>query len=372
MTAYFVRRFLLVVPTFLGVTIIAFMITRLVPGGPLEREIMQMRRGAAAGGGEAGAAGTSVIDPTSQIPERSLEELKKQFDLDKPGYIAYFLWLKKVCTLDLGRSYASREPVWDLIRQRFPISLSFGLTGFVLAYLISIPLGIAKALRHGGPFDFASSAVVFVGYSIPGWAIGSLLLVFFASGRFYDVFPLGDIRTGSYDDLPRVVKMIDDRDDVSDEFGTFEWSRLSTLSKALDRGYHMLLPVFCYLMGSFATLTMITKNSLMENLGQDYVRTAFAKGLSPRRVIFLHTLRNSLIPLATGLGAAVGVVMAGSYLIEVVFNIDGIGYLGYNAIVGRDYTVVMGILAINTVLILVGNIFSDILYALIDPRIRFE
>ena len=144
------------------------------------------------------------------------------------------------------------------------------------------------------------------------------------------------------------------------------------LSKFLDRSYHMLLPVFCYLMGSFASLTMITKNSLMENLGQDYVRTAFAKGLSPRRVIFLHTLRNSLIPLATGLGGAIGVVMAGSYLIEVVFNIDGIGYLGYTSLVGRDYMVVMGILAVNTVLILVGNILSDILYALIDPRIRFE
>lgn len=359
------------IPTFLGVTLIAFMITRLVPGGPLEREIMRIRMGAAAAG-EAGAVGGSITDPTAMIPQESLEALKKQFDLDKPAHVAYVLWLKKLLTLDLGKSYTYREPVWDLIVQRFPISLTFGLTGFVLAYLVSIPLGIAKALRHGSPFDFATSAVVFVGYSIPGWALGAMLLVFFASGRFFDVLPLGDIHTGSYEELPALVKSLEDREAVSDEFGTFDWERMSPLSKFVDRTYHMFLPVFCYMMPMFATLTILTKNSLMENLSQDYVRTAFAKGLSPRRVIFVHTLRNSLIPLATGLGQALSVLMAGSYLIEFVFNIDGIGYLGYTSIVGRDYAVVMGVLAINTVLILLGNIVSDVFYALIDPRIRFE
>lgn len=370
MTAYFARRLLLILPTFLGVTIIAFAITRMVPGGPLERELMRIRQASA--GGEGGGAAGSVMDAGAQIPAASLADLKKQFDLDKPGYVAYFLWLKKVFTLDLGQSYAYRLPVWELIAQRFPVSLTFGLTGFLLAYLISVPLGIIKALRHSGLFDVTSSAVVFIGYSIPGWALGTLLLLFLASGRFYDVLPLGKAEASSYDDLPSVVKQLEDPDKISDEWGTFEWEKMSRLAKFLDYAYHMFLPVVCYMVGSFATLTVLTKNSLLENLSQDYVRTAFAKGLSQKRVILLHTLRNSLIPLATGLGHALSVIMAGSYLIEYVFNIDGLGYLGYTSIVGRDYVVVMGILAINTLLVLIGNIFSDMLYALIDPRIRFE
>jgi microcin C transport system permease protein len=371
MSAYFIRRFLLIIPTFLGVTIIVFTITRLVPGGPLERQIMQFRM-AAASGESGNTGGGNVIDPTSTIPKGALEEMKKAFDLDKPGYVAYFLWLKKVVKLDLGKSYSTREPVWDMIKQRFPISIMFGLTGFVLAYLLSVPLGILKALKHGSHFDFASSAIVFLGYSIPGWALGALLLVFFASGRFYDVLPLGDIKTGSYQDLPEIVKSNDSEEDVSDDFGQFEWEKLSFLSKVIDTSYHMFLPVLCYTIGSFATLTMLMKNSLMENMGRDYIRTAFAKGLSPYRVVLIHALRNSLIPLATGLGHAISIIMAGSYLIESVFNIDGLGYLGYTSIISRDYTVVMGILTVNTILTLLGNILSDVLYALIDPRIRFE
>ena len=367
MTAYFFRRLLLVIPTFVGVTLIAFFLTRIVPGGPLEQEMMRIRMGAAMGGG--GAAG--LVDPVGQIPEEAINELKKAFGLDKPWYIAYVLWLKKLVTLDLGNSYRFREPVWNLIVERIPVSLWFGLTGFILAYLVCIPLGIAKALRHGSHFDFATSAAVFVGYSIPGWAMGALLLVLFAGGRFFDFFPLGGFRSTSYDELPAVVKRIEDFDLVTDEFGAFEWSKMNVPGKIIDQTYHMILPVFCYMMGSFATLTVLMKNSLLENLGQDYVRTAFAKGLTSRRVIYVHTLRNSLIPLATGLGHALSLIMAGSYLIEYVFNIDGLGYLGYTSIVGRDYTVVMGTLAINTLLMLFGNIFSDILYALIDPRIRF-
>jgi len=360
------------IPTLLGVTMIAFTITRLVPGGPLERAILNIRMAGMMGGEGGARGGGNVQDPTKQIPEDSLNELKKTFDLDKPGYVAYFLWLKKVAVLDLGNSYNYREPVWDMISSRFPISLTFGLTGFILAYLVCIPLGIAKALRHGSNFDFASSFAVFVGYSIPGWAMGALLLVFLASGRFVDWFPLGNIHGDSYEALPAVSRWMVEKENVVDDFGTFEWERLPTAAKLADRIYHMILPIFCYMMGSFATLTVLTKNSLMDNLGQDYVRTAFAKGLSPRRVIYLHTLRNSLIPLATGLGHALGVIMSGSYLIEVVFNIDGIGYLGFTSLVGRDYTVVMGILTINTMLLLLGNIISDMLYALIDPRIRFD
>jgi microcin C transport system permease protein len=367
MGAYFIRRFLLIIPTFIGVTMIAFFITRMVPGGPLDRAIMQFRMGAAMQGGAdvAGAAG-------GQIPEAALEELKRAFDLDKPWYVAYVLWLGKLARLDLGNSYQYREPVSDLIIQRFPVSMYFGLIGFALAYLICIPLGIAKALKHGSKFDFVSSAIVFIGYSIPGWAMGALLLVFFAGGQFFSWFPLGGFRSTTYDELPAMVRQWEDIDQVSDEFGTFQWERMSLRSRVVDQVHHTVLPVFCYMLGAFASLTVLMKNSLMENLGKDFVRTAFAKGLSPRRVIYMHTLRNSLIPIATGLGHALGVLMAGSYLIEFVFNIDGIGYLGYTAIVGRDYTVVLGILSINILLLLVGNIFSDMLYAGIDPRIRFE
>jgi len=370
MTTYFLRRLLLTVPTFIGVTLIAFTITRMVPGGPLERAVNQWRHGG--GGGREAGAGRAVVDISQQISPGAMDELEKHFGLDLPAYKAYFLWLKKTATLDLGESYLFKEPVWQMVVERFPISLSFGLTGFLLAYLVCVPLGIFKALKHGSPFDLVSSVIVFMGYSIPGWALGLLLLTFLASGRFYDVAPLGGIRSTEYSSLPTIVQHFEPEDQVKDEYGVLQWERLSPLSRFVDRVFHMALPVLCYMVGSFATLTVLMKNSLMENLGQDYVRTAFAKGLAPRRVVFVHTLRNSLIPLATGLGNALGLIMAGSYLIEWVFDIDGLGKLGYKAIEQRDYMIVMGVLSINTVLLLFGNILSDFLYALIDPRIRFE
>ena len=365
MTAYFIRRLLLIIPTFIGVTMVAFLITRFVPGGPLEQAVMQFRMGQA-------GAGASITSAGGEIPQEAMDELKKAFDLDKPWYAAYASWLGKLVTLDLGNSYRYREPVASVIAERFPVSIYFGLIGFTLAYLVSIPLGIAKAIRHGSFFDLASSAIVFVGYSIPGWAMGALLLVVFAGGQFLEWFPLGGFRATSYDGLPNIVRQWEDPADVEDEFGAFEWEKMSFFSKAVDQIHHTVLPVFCYMIGSFASLTVLMKNSIMENIGHDYVRTAFAKGLSSQRVIFVHTLRNSLIPLATGLGHALSILMAGSYLIESVFNIQGIGYLGFTSIVSRDYTVVMGILAINILLTLFGNIISDLLYALIDPRIRFE
>lgn len=365
MFAYFVRRILLMIPTFIGVTIIAFMITRMVPGGPLDREMMKFRMGAMAGGAAIDSAG-------GDMPKEALDALKKEFDLDKPWYTAYFNWLWKIVNLDFGKSNSTRQPVWEMIKQRFPVSIYFGLTGFILAYLVCVPLGIAKGIRHGSAFDFVSSATVFIGYSIPGWALGAVLLVLFAGGQFWSIFPLGDFRSSSYEQLHPLAKQMVDIDDVSDEFGDFIWSKMPFAAKAIDQVHHTILPIICYMVGSFATLTVLMKNSIMENLAQDYVRTAYAKGLSPFRVIYLHALRNSLIPLATGLGHALSILMAGSYLIEWVFNINGLGYLGYTAILNRDYTVVMGILAVNTALTLAGNITSDLLYALIDPRIRFD
>jgi microcin C transport system permease protein len=213
--------------------------------------------------------------------------------------------------------------------------------------MVCVPLGVWKAIRHNSRFDLASSVVVFMGYSIPGWALGTALLVLFGGGSFWNVFPLGGFRPP-------------------------DWDSLDFFHKVTSQLYYMFLPVVCYMIDSFATLTILTKNSLLENLGQDYVRTAFAKGLTERRVIFVHALRNSLIPIVTGLGHVISIVLAGSFLIEKVFNIDGMGYLGYTSILQRDYPVALGILVISSVLLLVGNILSDMIYVIVDPRIRFR
>lgn len=345
MSAYFLRRLLLMIPTFLGITILVFTVTRFVPGGPIEQMIVRTQMAASESG--AGAGGGAQAEDTGQMPQAVLDELRRLYHFDKPGWHAYLLWLGDVLTLDLGKSFKYNTPVLGLIVSRFPVSIYFGLIGFLLAYMVCIPLGVAKAIRHAGVFDFASSAVVFIGYSVPGWALGAVLLVLFGGGSFWDVFPLGGFRSP-------------------------DWATLGPVDKVLDQLRHTILPVLSYAVGSFATLTILTKNSLMDNLGQDYVRTAFAKGLPERRVIFVHALRNSLIPVCTGLGHAISIIMAGSYLIERVFNIDGMGYLGYTSVVERDYAVVMGILVINTLLVLVGNILSDVLYVLVDPRIRFS
>ncbi len=341
MTSYFIRRFLLIIPTFLGITLVTFLILQFVPGGPLEMAIMQMRTGGQQGS-EQGNKGT-----TQSIPQEAIEELKKFYGFDKPIYERYIIWVSNLAKFDLGNSYKYNEPVWDVIVSRFPVSIYFGLIGFFLTYLICVPLGVYKAVKNGSTFDFISSALVFIGYSIPGFAFGAMMLVLFGGGSFWDVFPLGGFRSA-------------------------DWESLSSMGKVWDQIQHTFLPVLSYMIGSFATLTILTKNSVIENLSQDYIRTAYSKGLSERKVIFGHALRNSLIPISTGLGHAISLVLAGSFLIEKVFNINGMGLLGYESIIERDYPVVMGILVISTVLLLVGNILSDIIYAIVDPRIRFN
>ena len=343
MTTYFLRRLLLVIPTFIGITMAVFLVTHFVPGGPIERQIAAYRMSMA---GEAGA-GAGGVGASAGMPPEAIEELKRFYGFDKPVHVRYATWLWNVVRLDLGTSYVYQDPVWDVIRSRFPVSITLGLTGFLLSYLICVPLGVLKAVRHRSRFDFISSFIVFLGYSIPGWALGTGLLVLLGGGSFWSVFPLGGFRPEG-------------------------WEYLSLGEKIVGQAHHMFLPVLCYMVGSFATLTILAKNSLLENLGQDYVRTAFAKGLDERRVIFVHALRNSLIPLATGLGHVFSLILAGSFLIERVFNIDGMGYLGYTAILQRDYPVALGILVIGSVLMLLGNILSDVIYAVVDPRIRFK
>jgi microcin C transport system permease protein len=344
MTGYFVRRILLIIPTLFGISVIAFVVMQMVPGGPIERQLMRFR--ATAGEGKVSGAASAAASRV-EIPPEALEQMKKFYGFDKPVPVRYLLWLRNLLHLDLGTSYVYQDPVWDVIKSRFPISVFLGLTGFLLSYLVCVPLGVVKAIHHGSKFDFVSSVVVFLGYSVPGWALGTGLLVLFGGGSFWSLFPLGGFRPGN-------------------------WEYLSFIEKIIAQAHYMALPVFCYMVGSFATLTILMKNSLMENLGQDYVRTAFAKGLDEKRVIFVHALRNSLIPLATGLGNAISLILAGSFLIERVFNIDGMGYLGYQSIITRDYPVALGILVISSFLMLVGNILSDIIYVLVDPRIRFR
>lgn len=343
MTGYFIRRLLLIIPTFLGITLAVFVITHFVPGGPVERQIMRYRMAAMTEGGAAGGTGGSSVS----LPAEAIEEIRRFYGFDKPVHIRYLEWLGNVIRLDLGNSYVYQEPVWDVIKSRFPISITLGLTGFLLSYLVCVPLGVLKAVLHRSKFDFVSSFLVFLGYSVPGWALGTALLVLFGGGSFWNVFPLGGFRPT-------------------------DWEYLTFWQKVVGQLEHMFLPVLCYMVGSFATLTILTKNSLLENLGQDYVRTAFAKGLDERRVIFVHALRNSLIPIATGLGHVFSLILAGSFLIERVFNIDGMGYLGYTSILQRDYPVALGILVIGSLLMLIGNILSDMIYAVVDPRIRFK
>ena len=235
------------------------------------------------------------------------------------------------------------------MKPRFKISLFFGLTGIFLSYLVCIPLGIKKALNHGSIFDFGSSVIIFIAYSIPGWALGGVLLVLFGGGSFFDLFPLGGFRS------PSEI-----------------WETLTPMQKVIDQIHHMILPIIAWSIASFATLTILMKNSLLENLSQYYVRTAFAKGLREKRVIWVHAMRNSLIPIASGIGHILGVVIAGSYFIERMFNIDGFGRMAYEAILSRDYPVTLGFLVIVVLIRLVGNIISDLALATVDPRIRFK
>ena len=338
MRAYFLRRLLLVPPTLLGITLLVFFITRLAPGGPLEQAIMSMQQ-TRLNGGHSASPGQGTALSADQI-----DQLRRYYGFDKPWYTAYALWLGKVCTGDLGTSYRYNEPVWDLMRERFPISIFYGLITLVITYTVCIPLGVLKAVRHRTWVDTGSSVLIFMGYAIPGYVLGALLLVFFAARLRW--FPMGGF-TG---------------DDFAD---------LALGGKLLDLLRHAVLPLACYLVGSFAFVTLLMKNTLMDNLAADYMRTAVAKGVPHRRAVLKHALRNSLIPIATDFGQNLALFVFGSFLIETIFDINGFGLLGYTSTLDRDYPVVMGVLLLSAFLLLVGNLISDLLVALVDPRIRF-
>ena len=331
------------VPTFVGITFACFALCQAVPGGPVEQALARMKGMGAAEAGRSPGSGASVS------PEQR-KALEAHFGFDKPLLRRYWTWLVQDRMGLAARSYKyPNKTAWQLIRDRFSISLVFGVSGFFLTYVICIPLGIAKALRHGSAFDAASSAVVFVGYAIPSFAFGMLLKMLLAgTGEgFWDVLPAAGVTSANYDLLSR-------------------WGKLKDLAA------HFALPVSCYVIGNFAVLTLLMKNSLLDQIGQDYVRTVLAKGGSLRRAIWRHAFRNALIPVATGFGSVLGILFAGSVLIEKVFEIPGMGRLSLEAIVSRDYMVFMGILAVTSLLGLLGRLLSDACYLWIDPRIQFD
>jgi microcin C transport system permease protein len=340
---YFIRRFLLVIPTFLGITLLCFALIQFVPGGPVEQMVMQMK---GIGAAESGRG----VDPTASISDEQRRAIEAHFGFDKPFYQRYWKWL---VTDRLGMQMESyrfpNRTAWQLIKERFKVSLIFGITGFVLSYLVCIPLGILKALRHDKAFDLISSVIVFVGYAVPPFAFGMMLKMLFCGTveGLWDIFPVSGFRSDNFEEFTL-------------------WGQMKDIFR------HMFLPVICYVIGNFAVLTLLMKNSLLEQISKDYVRTVLAKGGSFTRAIWLHALRNSLIPIATGFGAILTVMFAGSVIIEQVFEIPGMGRLSLEAIVGRDYPVFMGILSLTAILGLIGNILSDFMYVLIDPRINFQ
>lgn len=344
MWKYFLRRAAIVIPTLLGVTVVVFVIINMAPGGPIEQKLQQMRFG---GGQSSEVNQGSDNRGTQGVSNEVMEALKKQYGFDKPLHIRYLLWLKNISTLNFGESFTYEEPVIDVITSKFPVSLQFGIVSLFLSYLVSIPLGIYKAIKKGGTFDLLSSFVLFVFYSIPSFMLAILLIVFFSGGSFFEWFPVGGLSSEAYDEF-------------------------NLLEKIIDRTHHFILPLICYTIGSFTSLTILMKNSLLEEIQKDYIRTARAKGLEEKVIYLKHALRNALIPIVTGLGGFLSVFFAGSLLLETIFQLDGIGLLSYKSVLSRDYNVIMGLVFIQSALFLLGNIISDIAYVIVDPRIDFS
>lgn len=342
MLKYFLRRMAIIIPTLLGVTLVVFAIINMAPGGPIEQKLQQMRFGS----GEAAEGGGKGRGGTQGVSDEVLEALKKQYGFDKPLHMRYLLWLKNISTLNFGESFTYEEPVIDVITSKFPVSLQFGIISLILSYIVSIPLGIIKAIRKDGPFDIVSSIILFIFYSIPPFMLAILLIVFLSGGSFFEIFPVGGLHSEGYEEL-------------------------SVIEQLWDRIHHFTLPLICYTIGSFTSLTILMKNSLIEEIKKDYIRTARAKGVDEKVVYMKHALKNALIPIVTGLGGFLSVFFAGSLLLETIFQLDGIGLLSYKSVLSRDYNVIMGLVFIQSALFLLGNVISDFAYVLVDPRIDF-
>jgi len=354
MGRYVLRRLLLILPTLFGIMVINFAIVQFAPGGPVEQALaqasgfgMSSTANVSAGGtlgpaGDTGYTGGSGLDPTL------VERLEKQFGFDRPAPERFLLMMWNYVRLDFGVSYFQDRPVVDLVLERLPVSISLGLWSLLLIYSISIPLGIAKAVRDGERFDLWTSGVVFTAYAIPGFLFAILLIVVFAGGSYLDWFPLRGL--------------------TSDGFADLSWP-----AKIADYFWHLALPLTALTIGGFATLTMLTKNSFLEELNKQFVLTARAKGLAERRVLYGHVFRNAMLIVIGGFPAAfVGILFTGALLIEVIFSLDGIGLLGYEAVIKRDYPILFGTLFSFTLIGLIMQLIGDLAYVLVDPRIDFE
>lgn len=332
------------IPTLFGITIVTFIIINLAPGSPIEQKIQQMKFG---GMGHENSGSGKGGDKSSAVSEEVIEALKKQYGFDKPIHVRYWIWLKNIAHLDFGESFTYEEPVMDVIVSKIPVSLQFGVVSLIMSYLVCVVLGVMKAVKHGSTFDHVTSFILFVLYSIPDFMLAILLIVYFAGGSFYNWFPMGELYSDNYYDL-------------------------TLWGKIFDRVHHFILPLICYMIGSFTVLSLLMKNSLLDEIKKDYIRTARAKGLDEKKVYLKHALRNALIPIVTGIGGFISVFFAGSIILESIFQLDGMGLLGYKSILQRDYNVIMGIIFIESVLLLVGNLISDMAYIAVDPRIDFK
>jgi len=351
MWSYILKRLLLMLPTLFGVLLITFIVIQFVPGGPVEQMVAQLQ-GRDAGGGEAGgragaAAPGAGYRGRQGVDAAKVEEIKKLYGFDKPPHERFVQMLGQFARFDLGRSFFHNKDVWQLIKEKLPVSISLGLWTFLLTYLISVPLGIAKAVRAGTAFDTATTFVVLLGYAIPSFVLGVVLLVYFAGGTFMQWFPLRGIVSSN-------------------------WQELDLFHKVTDYFWHITLPVTALVVGSFAVITILTKNSVLEEIRKQYVMTARAKGVEERKVLWQHVFRNALIPIMTGFPAAfVAAFFTGSLLIETLFSLDGLGLLSYESVIRRDYPVVFGSLFVYTIIGLITNLIRDLTYLWVDPRVKF-
>ncbi len=360
MGAYILKRLLLIIPTLLGILLINFALIQFVPGGPIEQVLSQLEDDASSatdrisGGGDAGAGsgtdsgGGGGYQGAQGLPEDFIRELEEQFGFDKPAWQRFTLMVWNYARFDFGESYFRSISVIDLIIEKMPVSITLGVWSTLLAYLISIPLGIRKAVRDGSPFDTWTSGVIIVAYSIPAFLFAILLIVMFAGGSYWKIFPLRGLSSPDADTY-------------------------SFLGQVADYFWHITLPVLATTIGSFATLTLLTKNSFLDEIRKQYVMTARAKGVSEQRVLYGHVFRNGMLIVIAGMpGVIISVLFGASLIIEVIFSLDGLGRLGFEAIVDRDYPVVFGTLYMFSLLGLIMGLVTDLMYVLIDPRIDFE
>jgi len=347
MTTYIFKRLLLMIPTLFGVLLITFAVTQFVPGGPVEQLVHQLQHGGR-DGGEASAGAEGMYRGAQGLDEERLAEIRAFYGFDKPAWERFVGMVGNYLTFNLGDSYFQHQSVLSLMAEKMPVSISLGLWTFLITYLVSIPLGVRKAVRDGTPFDMWTTTVLLVGYAIPGFMLGLFLLVLFGGGSFWDVFPLRGLTSDN-------------------------WAELSWPARISDYLWHMILPVTAMVVGQFAVMTLLTKNSFLEEIRKQYVLTARAKGLAESQVLYGHVFRNAVIPLVTGFPAAfIGAFFTGSLLIETLFSLDGLGLLSYEAVLQRDYPVVLGTLYIYTLLGLVAKLLTDLTYVWIDPRIQFS